>query len=244
MEKKNLTLDRLNVCVSLTAKGRDSLLEQAKLIAESTAHIAEWRVDYYDERDDFEKIIQVLPELKEALGEKQLLFTFRTLEEGGEAAIRLPRYKELCLTVAQSKQVDVIDVELSLVEFLGRQFIQEIKQTGTQVIISNHDFEKTPDDATLIFRIGVMHQFGADIGKIAAMPQTLPDVLRVMGIVTKARGFYQLPLAVISMGDLGKISRVSAGVTGSVLTFGAIGDVSAPGQIPVAELTHMIGNLA
>ena len=112
------------------------------------------------------------------------------------------------------------------------------------MIFSNHDFEKTPDDATLIFRIGVMHQFGADIGKIAVMPQNLSDVLRMMGLVNKARGFYQLPLAIISMGDLGKISRISADVTGSILTFGAIGDVSAPGQIAVEELSRMIENLA
>lgn len=244
MEKENLINHGLKICVSLTATDKDSLLAQAKLIADSTANIAEWRIDYYDDRDDFEKVIEVLPALKEELGKKQLLFTFRTLEEGGEAEISLPRYKELCLTIAQSKQIDLIDIELARVEFLGRQFIQEIKKEGVKVILSNHDFEKTPDDATLIFRIGVMHQFGADIGKIAAMPQTLQDVLRIMGLVTKARGFYQLPLAIISMGNLGKISRISAGVTGSVLTFGAIGEVSAPGQIPVTELTQMIENLA
>ena len=244
MENENLINHGLKICVSLTAIDRESLVAQAKLIADSTVDVVEWRVDYYNERDDFDKVIDVLPALKEELGEKQLLFTFRTLEEGGEAEISLPRYQELCLMVAQSKQVDLIDIELARVEFLGRQFIQNIKKEDVKVILSNHDFEKTPDDATLIFRIGVMHQFGADIGKIAAMPQTLQDVLRMMGLVTKARGFYQLPLAIISMGDLGKISRISAGVTGSVLTFGAIGEVSAPGQIPVTELTQMIKNLA
>lgn len=244
MEKENLINHGLKICVSLTAIDRESLVAQAKLIADSTVDVVEWRVDYYNERDDFDKVIDVLPALKEELGEKQLLFTFRTLEEGGEAEISLPRYQELCLMVAQSKQVDLIDIELARVEYLGRQFIQNIKKEDVKVILSNHDFEKTPDDATLIFRIGVMHQFGADIGKIAAMPQTLQDVLRMMGLVTKARGFYQLPLAIISMGDLGKISRISAGVTGSVLTFGAIGEVSAPGQIPVTELTQMIKNLA
>lgn len=244
MEKENLTNHGLKICVSLTAKDKESLIEQAKLVAESAADIAEWRIDYYDDRDDFEKIIELLPELKEQLASKQLLFTFRTIEEGGEASISLPRYKELCLTVAQSKKIDLIDIELARVEFLGRQFVQEIKKEGVQVILSNHDFEKTPDDATLIFRIGVMHQFGADIGKIAVMPQNLSDVLRMMGLVNKARGFYQLPLAIISMGDLGKISRISADVTGSILTFGAIGDVSAPGQIAVEELSRMIENLA
>lgn len=240
MDNKNLIDETLKICVSLTAKDEESLLSQAETIAESSADIAEWRVDYYEEHTNLEKLIAVLPLLKEALGEKKLLFTFRTSEEGGEAAITLGEYKALCLTMAQTKQIDFIDIELTRVEFLGRKFIQEIKQEGVKVILSNHDFEKTPDDATLIFRIGVMHQFGADIGKIAAMPQNLQDVLRMMGLVTKARNFYDLPLAIISMGDLGKISRASAGVTGSILTFGAIGEVSAPGQIPVEQLAQMV----
>ena len=76
--------------------------------------------------------------------------------------------------------------------------------------MSNHDFKKTPEDAVLILKIGVMNQFGADVGKLAMMPKQVQDVLRLMGIITKARGFNQLPLAIMSMGSWGK----SAGLVG------------------------------
>jgi len=61
-----------------------------------------------------------------------------------------------------------------------------------------------------------------------------------MGIITKARGFNQLPLAIMSMGELGKISRVSGALTGSVFTFASLHGASAPGQIPIERMTNYL----
>ena len=238
MKKMDFTTGKPKVCVSLMAKDYSDLIAQAKELNQSIADIVEWRVDYYPEAKEAEKVIEILIDLRECLADKTLLFTFRTLDEGGEQAIGLNDYKKLYLAVAQSKKVDLMDIELSYAEFLGRQFVQEIKNQEIQVIISHHDFDKTPDDATLIFKIGVMNQFGADVGKLATMPQSLEDVLRMLGLITKARGFSQLPLAVMSMGEVGKISRVSGELIGSVLTFGAVGEASAPGQIPLDQLVE------
>lgn len=244
MKRLNLEKGKPKICVSLTATNHAGLLEQVDAINQSSAEVAEWRVDYFEDSDEIEKVLETLIDIKEKLINRLLLFTFRTLEEGGEKAISLPDYKKLYLAVAASKKVDLMDIELARVEFLGRQLVQDIKAQDVLVILSSHDFEKTPDDATLIFRIGVMNQLGADIGKIAAMPQEIQDVLRMMGIISKSRGFNQLPLITMAMGDLGKVSRVSGELTGSLLTFGAIGEVSAPGQIPVEELSKTLEALS
>ncbi|MHC5269106.1 type I 3-dehydroquinate dehydratase [Enterococcus sp. LJL98] len=244
MKRLNLESGRPKICVSLTATNHAELLEQVEAMNQSSAEIVEWRVDYFEDSDEIDKVVETLIDLKEKLINRLLLFTFRTLEEGGEKAISLPDYKKLYLAVAASKKVDLMDIELARVEFLGRQLIQEIKKQGILVILSSHDFEKTPDDATLIFRIGVMNQLGADIGKIAAMPQEIQDVLRMMGIIAKARGFNQLPLITMSMGDLGKVSRVSGELTGSLFTFGAMDEASAPGQIPVEALAKVLETLS
>ena len=232
------------ICVSLTATNQEALLQQVELINQSPVDVVEWRVDYFEESDDLEKVCATLAAIKAQLVDQLLLFTFRTLEEGGEKAISLAAYKTLYQTIAPAGMVDMVDIELKRIEFLGRSLIQEMKAASIIVILSSHDFDKTPDDATLIFQIGVMNQMGADIGKIATMPQDLNDVLRLMGLITKARGFNQLPLITMSMGELGKISRVSGAVTGSVLTFGAIGEASAPGQIPVEQLAQTLEILA
>ena len=42
------------------------------------------------------------------------------------------------------------------------------------------------------------------------------------------------------MGDLGKISRLAGGTTGSVMTFGSLSNASAPGQLPVKALKQII----
>ena len=139
----------------------------------------------------------------------------------------------------------MIDVELEKAEFLGRNFIQKIKEHQVKLVLSSHDFDKTPEDAVLILKIGIMNQFGADIGKLAMMPHNVQDVLRLMGIINKARGFNQLPLAaVMSMGNLGKISRVSGSLIDSVMTFAALDQASAPGQIPVERMKDYLAEFS
>lgn len=245
LQVRSLTLGegQPKICVPLVSQSKEELIKEAEKANQSVAEIIEWRADYFEEVDSVEAVLDIISVLRENLPEKVLLFTFRTKEEGGKKDIRLPDYHELCVAVAQSKKIDLIDVELTRVEFLGRSFIATLKESGVKIVMSSHDFEKTPDDATLVFKINVMNQFGADIGKIATMPQQLQDVLRIMGIVTKARGFNQLPLAVMAMGDLGKVTRVSGEITGSVFTFGSLDQASAPGQIPIVQLKEMLNVL-
>ncbi len=91
-----------------------------------------------------------------------------------------------------------------------------------------------------MFQIGMMNQFGADIGKIATMPANLQDVLRMMNVIQRAKGINQLPLAVMSMGDLGKVTRVAGELIGSVLSFASLDQASAPGQIPIDTMDEFI----
>ena len=228
------------ICVPLVGRTKEELIEQATKANASGADVVEWRVDYFEAVTQTEFVIETLLALREILKDKLLLFTFRTLAEGGEQELSLTAYKELCLAVAATKVIDLIDIELVQVEYLGREFIANLKANNVKIIMSSHDFEKTPNDATLVFRVNVMNQLGADIGKLAMMPQQLTDVLRIMGIVSKVRGFNQLPLAVMAMADLGKVTRISGELIGSVLTFGSLEQASAPGQIPVEQLKETL----
>jgi len=44
----------------------------------------------------------------------------------------------------------------------------------------------------------------------------------------------------IAMGELGKISRISGALTGSVFTFASLQGASAPGQIPIERMTNYL----
>ena len=92
------------------------------------------------------------------------------------------------------------------------------------------------------YRLNVMEHFGADIGKLAVTPNNERDVLRLMELTRRANAFVSMPIITMSMGNLGKISRLVGGTTGSVMTFGSLSSdsTSAPGQLPVKALKQII----
>ena len=86
-----------------------------------------------------------------------------------------------------------------------------------------------------------MRQGGADVAKLAVMPQRADDVLRLMKVTNDMKQRYPaLPLVTMSMGSLGVISRVAGEAFGSCITFGADGDVSAPGQMQADRLEMVL----
>ena len=75
------------ICVPIVGKTREEIVEAAKNILPIGADVVEWRVDWYEDIFDFEKVEETAKQLREVLGEMPILFTFRTSKEGGEKAI-------------------------------------------------------------------------------------------------------------------------------------------------------------
>ena len=86
-------------------------------------------------------------------------------------------------------------------------------------------------------------ELGADIPKVAYMPHSSEDVLCLLDASLSCRKLLEAPIVSISMGDLGKISRVYAGQFGSDITFASLKGSTAPGQIKIGDLkrawTHL-----
>ena len=168
--------------------------------------------------------------------ETPILFTFRTRKEGGEKEIDMEAYTALNTAVAQSGDADAVDVEVFSGDEVVRRNIQAIHAAGKAVVGSNHDFGGTPDKADLLFRLRKMQELGADIPKIAVMPRCPGDVIALLDATQEMSGKYaDRPIITMSMGA-GVVSRLCGEYFGSAMTFGAVGQVSAPGQIPVEEL--------
>lgn len=231
---------RPKICVPLVGNTSEELVEEARLAAKSSCEVVEWRVDLFDKVADTDTVLSTLGEIRESLPNKLLLFTFRTTEEGGQREFSFRQYRELYEAVAPTGQLDLLDVELGVAEYLGRGFIQNLKAQGIRIILSYHNFHKTPADGELLLKVSVMKQFAADFGKLAVMPHELKDVLRFMNVSVQLTELTELPLILISMGDLGKTTRVSGELIHSVMTFGSLSASSAPGQIPVEELRQVL----
>ena len=224
---------------------QEELLREAILAKEAGADLVEWRVDEYKEVFHYERVIETLVLIQEMLDGLPLLFTFRTVEEGGNREISIREYHELYQAVIHSGLVDMIDLELFKIESLEKGFLEEIKHLGIPLIISSHDFKETPADPVLLYRLNMMEHFGADVGKLAVTPNNERDVLRLMELTRRAGAFVSMPLITMSMGELGMITRLAGHLTGSVMTFGALTSEksSAPGQIPIKQLKQILTTL-
>lgn len=225
------------VCVPIVEKTREDILSTAKAICSTEADLVEWRADWYEDVSAFSEVIKTADMLRSILGETPLLFTFRSAREGGEKELSLESYATLLESVAKTGFVDLIDVEVFSGDDAVKNIIQTAHAHGVKVIASNHDFEGTPAREELVARLCKMQDLGADILKIAVMPQTRSDVLTLLSVTEEISSRHtSRPVITMSMGRTGTLSRLCGEVFGSAVTFASFGKVSAPGQIAIEDL--------
>ncbi len=229
------------ICVPIVGVTREDILSAAETIKSTKADVVEWRVDWYEDIFDFEKTEETMRALREVLGETPILFTFRTSKEGGEKAIETETYVNLNQKAAMSGLIDLVDIEA----FTGDDAVKAVVETAhanqVKVVASNHDFHATPDKEEIVSRLRKMQELGADIPKIAVMPQNKKDVLTLLAATEEmATEYADRPIITMSMSGTGVISRLCGEVFGSALTFGAVGKASAPGQMGAEELATVL----
>ena len=162
------------------------------------------------------------------------------IKEGGEKDIEMERYTALNTAVANSGDADMVDVEVFSGDDIVRKNIDAIHNAGCKVVGSNHDFFGTPLKSDLIYRLRKMQDMGADIPKIAVMPKCTADVITLLDATREMHECYaDRPIITMSMSN-GVISRLVGEYFGSSMTFGAVGQVSAPGQISVEKLHDVL----
>ena len=119
--------------------------------------------------------------------------------------------------------------------------IQKLHEAGTVVVGSSHEFGYTPPRQEMIKRLCKAQTMGCDILKLAVMPQNKQDVKELLSATEEMyHNYAHQPLVTMSMGELGKVSRISGETVGSSMTFGSAGQASAPGQIPLEELREAL----
>ncbi|WP_293978020.1 type I 3-dehydroquinate dehydratase [uncultured Clostridium sp.] len=229
------------IAVPIVGRTDDEIISEAKGLEKIKFDIVEWRIDFYKEVTDIEKVKSVLKELRKLLRETPILFTFRSKKEGGEAHISKEYYVKLNCEAAKTKEVDLIDVELFTGDEYIKEIVEEAHNNDVKVVISNHDFYKTPDKEEIISRLVRMKELNADIPKIAVMPQSESDVLTLLCATNEMKEKYSdIPIITMSMAGMGLISRIAGEFFGSALTFGAADKASAPGQIRAEDLYNVL----
>ena len=229
------------ICVPIVGKTKEEILAAAKSFADVKMDVVEWRVDWFEGVFDFAQVEDVLKDLRPALGNTPILFTFRTSKEGGEKAIEAADYAKLNKEIAATGNVDLVDVEAFTGDEVVKEIIEAAHACGVKVVASNHDFFKTPAKADIIYRLRKMQDMNADIPKIAVMPQNKKDVLTLLAATEEMTTNYaDRPIITMSMAGTGVISRLCGEVFGSSMTFGAAKKASAPGQMGVNDLSTVL----
>ncbi|WP_400243160.1 type I 3-dehydroquinate dehydratase [Niallia sp. JL1B1071] len=232
------------ICVSLIGRTSLELREEAALLKELPIDIIEWRGDYFSEVDEIGSVIDALHVIRNTIGNIPLLFTFRTADEGGERQIEKEAYFLLNKRVVETGLVDLLDMELFTDEEAMKEVIKLAHGQQIKVVLSNHDFEITPSKEEILSRLQKAQQLGADIPKIAVMPQSVKDVLTLLDATATMKEIAaDLPIVTMAMGGKGAVSRMAGEIFGSAITFAAAKKASAPGQIPIEELRNILNIL-
>lgn len=229
------------ICIPLVASEDDLLIEEIKALKGVPFDLVEWRMDYHKDALNQNKMLQTVDKIRNLLGDVPLLATFRTKVEGGEKEISDKEYKELNKCMITSGKIDLIDIEF----FRGKEIIKAVVDTahhyGVKVLMSNHDFKQTPSKEAILERLKQMQEKGADICKIAVMPNSMEDVFTLLRATYEMTEYYAtIPVITMSMGKIGLVSRLIGESIGSDLTFGIAHKESAPGQIAASKLERVL----
>jgi 3-dehydroquinate dehydratase-1 len=98
--------------------------------------------------------------------------------------------------------------------------------------MSHHDFNETPSIEKMKDILERAWKCGGDIAKFAAKANSPADTINLLRVTYEATK----PVCMISMGNIGRQYAVIAPLYGSLLTYGAVGEAVAPGQLTIAEL--------
>lgn len=226
--------------VSLMGGDAEELVAQARKATAAGADCLEWRVDFLR---DLSSIAPTAHALCEAAGVAPLIGTVRTAGQGGNLELAPEAYVELCGTLAQSKGADILDVELDKGDDVVRDLVQMAHALRKRTIVSYHDFAQTPPARQMVELLEHMVELGADLPKLAVMAHDQADCLRLMEASAHVREELGVPTVAIAMGPHGMLSRLAGQACGSALTFCALGQASAPGQVELAQARGVIAAL-
>ncbi|KAI4303532.1 hypothetical protein MLD38_039146 [Melastoma candidum] len=224
--RRNSTL----ICAPVMAESVDQMLGQIRTAKGQGADLVEIRIDFlknFSSKQDLEVLIKQssLP----------TLITYRPKWEGGEYDGDEGKRQE-ALRLAVELGADYIDVELQV----GPEFVNSIKGRNsekTKIIISSHNYEKTPSSEEIGNLAARIQAAGADIIKIATTALDITDCARIFQLLAHS----QVPTIAVAMSERGLISRILAAKYGGFLTFASIeaGVVSAPGQPTIKDLLEL-----
>ena len=217
--------DKTLICVPIFEKNYESVIQSAKNSIEAGADLVEFRIDAMNHPNP-DDVVNIIKDINHPL-----IATNRRIDEGG--FFRGSESERTEILLEASKHADIIDIELETDSYQMNKIIKASKST----IISYHDFEKTPNVDVLLEVVSRERKLG-DIAKFAVMPNNISDTVVVLNVLSQVENTIG-----ISMGDLGRYTRIVAPLFGSPITFASLDSKSAPGQLDIQSTKNFLDKL-
>ncbi len=229
------------VCMPLVGCDEDAIFREMVLVTAKMPDLIEWRVDFFVGIDDVERVVALGQRIRALAVGIPVIFTCRSIREGGTPiALDEDQVFAVYAAVCHSGCVDLFDYELSSEPRHFAQAVELAKETEVRLIASFHNFQGTPAARDIVAIFVAMEKAGADIAKVAVMPQDMRDVLTLLEATLNGIEAISLPIISMSMGGYGSLSRLFGWAFGSSVTFVVGEKSSAPGQVPIEELNTVV----
>ena len=216
------------VCVSISSTDTPELLGRAQRAERLSADLVEVRLDRLRSYHGLKKVARAV--------ERPIIGTNRPLSEKGSFD-RSETERLKVLMEAIEGGFEYVDLELSTGKL--DRVIKGFREKGAKIILSHHDYFRTPDHAKLSSTLEQLQKFKPDICKIVTTAQKPEDNLTVLSLL-KAN-HQSAPLVSFAMGPGGVWSRLLAPFYGAHFTYASLerGLETAPGQSTIAELRRI-----
>ena len=217
---------KYRTCVSIGEKNPKKVKSVLKK-ALSKSDYAEIRFDFLKKSD----IPIVLEDIKENLS--RCVCTLRPKSEGGLFVGKEDERKSILRLIAEYNPC-LLDVEFNTIQ-KDKKLATYLKKSKSKLLISWHDFKKTPNESQLRAKFNKMKKF-SDVVKIVTVAKSVSDASRLLSLYSVKSKSKTIAFC---MGEQGKFSRILCLHLGSPFTYVSLGKAIAPGQFSVDEIKSL-----
>ncbi len=220
------------ICVSISSPNETEIVSQIQRAERLTADLVEVRLDKLRSYDGLRKIAKS--------AKRPLIATNRPRRKKGDFSGPEERRVKI-LTQAAEEGFEYVDVELGTSNLA--KTVSLLKEKGAKVIVSHHDYFRTPDKAKLASLMVRSLKLEPDVCKIATTALATSDNLTVLAFLQS--NHRKTPLVTFAMGNPGVWSRILCPIYGGAFTYASLqkGRETAPGQLTVSDLRSIYGML-
>lgn len=215
----------VQICVAVPPKTVDEAIRLIQQAEAQHADLIEVRLDSLKNHDK----IAAIPKHSKT----PLIATNKSTEQHGHFSGTETERQKVLLDAARNC-FEYVDVDLDTPN--EAELISNLKKAGTKVIVSFHDFEKTPTITELNNVLGEQLALGADVCKLVTTARTVEENLVTLDFVSEASK--KAKVVCFAMGEQGKISRLLSPVFGGFFTFASLDEKrkTAIGQLTIQEI--------